>query len=255
MKRRELLQHAGLVLGYAVSAPVLSGLMKGCKAEPELTYKPDFFSASQARTVSEVAEIIIPKTDTPGAKDAGVPGFIDKILKECYKKSDQKRYLEALKAFEEDAKESQGDNFLDLAAEKQVEYIKLLNKQGVDGLKEFDTIRRQYMGKQYNEDFTAEIVKQYGAPEETPATDSTRLIVYFRNGNFNLGIDNETKKVMEVFRKPDARQFVLTTKELTIVGFFTSEPGATQVLQYEAVPGAFKGCEPLSKVGKTWATS
>jgi gluconate 2-dehydrogenase gamma chain len=254
MNRRDAIQRAGLVLGYAVSAPVLSGLLKGCKPEPELTYKPDFFSASQARIVSEVAEIIIPKTDTPGAKDVGVPGFIDKMLKECYKKSDQKRYLAALKAFEEEAKETQGDNFLDLDAAKQVTFIKTLNQQAVDGLKEFDSIRRQYMGKQYNEDFTEEISKQYGAPEVTPATDSTRLIVYFRNGNFNLGIDNETRKIMEVFRKPDARQFILTTKELTIVGFFTSEPGATQVLQYEAVPGAFKGCVPLAQVGKTWAT-
>jgi hypothetical protein len=43
-------------------------------------------------------------------------------------------------------------------------------------------------------------------------------------------------------------------KELTMLGFFTSEPGATQVLQYEAVPGAYKGCVPLSEVGRTWAT-
>jgi hypothetical protein len=39
-----------------------------------------------------------------------------------------------------------------------------------------------------------------------------------------------------------------------MLGFFTSEPGATQVLQYEAVPGAYKGCVPLSEVGRTWAT-
>ncbi len=43
-------------------------------------------------------------------------------------------------------------------------------------------------------------------------------------------------------------------KELTVVGFFTSEPGATQVLQYKAVPGSYKGCIPLAEVGKTWAT-
>jgi len=30
-------------------------------------------------------------------------------------------------------------------------------------------------------------------------------------------------------------------KELTLTGFFLSEPGATQVLQYEAVPGAYHG--------------
>jgi hypothetical protein len=54
--------------------------------------------------------------------------------------------------------------------------------------------------------------------------------------------------------KDKPRAFILTMKELTVVGFFTSEPGATQVLQYVAVPGAYKGCLPLSEVGKTWAT-
>jgi len=254
MNRREALQRAGLVLGYAVSAPVLAGIMKGCKAAPELTYKPDFFTAEQARIVSEVAEIIIPKTDTPGAKEAGVPGFIDKILKECYKKKDQSRFLAGLKSFDEEAKKVHGDSFLDLDPAKQFEFIKTTNKEAVDGLKEFDMIKRKLMGKKYTEPFTSEISKEYGTPETTPATDSTRLIAYFGTGNFNIGVDNETNQIMEVFRKPDARQFLLTTKELTIVGFFTSEPGATKVLQYEAVPGAYRGCVPLVEVGKTWAT-
>jgi hypothetical protein len=40
-----------------------------------------------------------------------------------------------------------------------------------------------------------------------------------------------------------------------MLGFFTSEPGATQVLQYDPVPGAYKGCIPLSEAGngKAWA--
>ena len=47
------------------------------------------------------------------------------------------------------------------------------------------------------------------------------------------------------------------TKELTLLGFFTSEPGATQVLQYEPVPGAYHGCIPIAEAGngKQWATS
>ena len=68
MNRREALQRAGLVLGYAVSAPVLAGIMNGCKAAPELTYKPVFFDNDQAAIVSEVAQVIIPKTDTPGVQ-------------------------------------------------------------------------------------------------------------------------------------------------------------------------------------------
>ncbi|NJM26523.1 MAG: gluconate 2-dehydrogenase subunit 3 family protein [Bacteroidia bacterium] len=53
------------------------------------------------------------------------------------------------------------------------------------------------------------------------------------------------------------RPFIMQMKELTMLGYFTSEAGATQVLQYEAVPGAYHGCIPLSEAGngKTWATS
>ena len=52
------------------------------------------------------------------------------------------------------------------------------------------------------------------------------------------------------------RPFILMTKELTLLGFFTSQVGATQVLQYEAVPGSYHGCLPLEQAGngKSWAT-
>lgn len=48
--------------------------------------------------------------------------------------------------------------------------------------------------------------------------------------------------------------FILTFKELTMLGYFTSEVGATQVLRYEAVPGPYNGCMPFEEVGRTWAT-
>lgn len=50
------------------------------------------------------------------------------------------------------------------------------------------------------------------------------------------------------------RPFVMTMKELTMLGYFTSEPGATQVLQYDDIPGSYQGCLPLDQVGRTWAT-
>jgi hypothetical protein len=56
--------------------------------------------------------------------------------------------------------------------------------------------------------------------------------------------------------KPGPKPFFLMAKELTLMGYFTSEEGATKVLQYEAVPGAYKGCIPLKEAGqgRTWAT-
>ena len=48
--------------------------------------------------------------------------------------------------------------------------------------------------------------------------------------------------------------FVRILKDLTLVGFFTSQIGATQVLAYEKVPGGYRGCVELRPDQKAWAT-
>jgi hypothetical protein len=191
MNRREAIERTALMLGYAVSAPAMMGILKGCKAAPELTYKPVFFTEDQARTIGEIAEVIIPKTDTPGAKEVGVPSFIDLMLKDVYKQDDKDRFLKGLTAFEEEARKEFGSAFVDLDAANQKEMVKKVHDPAVEAAKKGD-------------------VKE--------------------------------------------RPFILMMKELTLLGFFTSEPGATQVLQYAPVPGAYHGCLPLTEVGKTWAT-
>jgi hypothetical protein len=42
-------------------------------------------------------------------------------------------------------------------------------------------------------------------------------------------------------------------KELVVLGYYTSEIGATRELRYERVPGHFEGCVPVARVGRTWA--
>lgn len=42
-------------------------------------------------------------------------------------------------------------------------------------------------------------------------------------------------------------------KSLTVTGFATSEVGATQFFKFNAVPGPYRGCVPLSEVGGQWA--
>jgi gluconate 2-dehydrogenase gamma chain len=55
----------------------------------------------------------------------------------------------------------------------------------------------------------------------------------------------------ETFAQPDS--FFHTFKELTLVGYYTSEIGATRELHHEPVPGRYDGCVPLAKIGRTWA--
>src|SRR5687768_3381096 len=103
MDRREAIKRTALALGFAVSAPAIMGVLKGCKPAPALTYSPEFFTEDQAGLISELSEIILPRTSTPGAKDVGVPGFIDGLLKTVYTKDEQDKFIKGLTAFNEDA--------------------------------------------------------------------------------------------------------------------------------------------------------
>ena len=47
--------------------------------------------------------------------------------------------------------------------------------------------------------------------------------------------------------------FFRTMKELTLLGYYTSEPGATRELQFNPTPGRFEGCVPMSRIGRAWS--
>ncbi len=54
-------------------------------------------------------------------------------------------------------------------------------------------------------------------------------------------------------QKEDPTHYFQFIKELTLLGYFTSKPGATEALRYVAVPGKFEGCVPYKKGDKAWA--
>lgn len=94
MKRREILRYAALATGAAVSAPLASAFLMGCErdaavAAGEATYAPSFFSADEYEFITKFADTVIPRTDTPGASDVGVPEMIDKIVGNVYSEEAQ----------------------------------------------------------------------------------------------------------------------------------------------------------------------
>jgi hypothetical protein len=56
-------------------------------------------------------------------------------------------------------------------------------------------------------------------------------------------------------QRPPKPHWFLTLRELTTVGYFTSQTGATKVLRYDPVPGEYRGCVPVKEIGVAWATS
>lgn len=198
MTRRELIQKSTLALGYTLSAPVMMGILSGCKPKHELSFQPVFFNEEQAVVIGDLADIILPRTNTPGAKDVGVPSFIDSFIKEVYPKEGQEKFIKELEEFNTNIV---AENF-----------------------------------RKFSEANTG-IQKQYVAKVHASAISKAET--------FSEGWWNSSK-----MEKP----FILKVKELTILGYFASEVGATEVLQYNPSPGPYQGCVPLTKVGKAWST-
>ncbi|MEO6850428.1 MAG: gluconate 2-dehydrogenase subunit 3 family protein [Mucilaginibacter sp.] len=67
-------------------------------------------------------------------------------------------------------------------------------------------------------------------------------------------LDKEQKEYTKIKKPEDANHYFRMIKELTLLGFFTSEPGATKALRYIAVPGRYDGNLPYKKGDKAWAT-
>ena len=62
------------------------------------------------------------------------------------------------------------------------------------------------------------------------------------------GIDLRAKKMREY-----PNHYFIMMKQLTLLGYFTSEIGCTQARRYVETPGKFEGCVPYAKGDKAWA--
>ena len=126
MDRRIALKNTALALGYAISGPTLASFLSGCQADPSLDWKPQIFSLPQAKLVAELAETILPRTDTPGAKDVLVDRFMDKILTGAYDIEGQQNFLQGLDAFQKDCKSANGKVFEHCTSEQKQSLLKKL---------------------------------------------------------------------------------------------------------------------------------
>ncbi|MSV29881.1 MAG: gluconate 2-dehydrogenase subunit 3 family protein [Bryobacterales bacterium] len=84
--RRETLKIIGAIgttCAFPFGADELYGqhahVPKSAEGADSAPYKPKFFSETEFAVISRIADLIIPKTDTPGAVEAGVPAYIDSV--------------------------------------------------------------------------------------------------------------------------------------------------------------------------------
>jgi hypothetical protein len=141
MNRREVLQRVAWLMGGALSAPVVLGVLNGCSRKPDAS-APLVLDESQRALIAEVAELIIPRTDTPGAKDAGVPRFIETMLQDAFSTEQQQAFISGLEDFETRAQRAHGHPFLQLSQQQRAEFAQSVHDTAVAEAKERQQKRR-----------------------------------------------------------------------------------------------------------------
>lgn len=209
MQRRELLKASLLFLATGASASVARALHAGVHAhghhggqEADTSTAPEnpVFGASQRHSIALLSDMIIPPTDTPGAAEAGVPGFIETIVGDWYTDTERRIFMAGLDQLDQYSQQHGNTPF-----HRAPEDLRLA------ALHESERLAQDYIGP-------------------TPSGNLAAM------GRF---IDENTP-------------FFNKLKELVVLGYYTSEIGATQELAYRPVPGYFDGDYPLEKVGRHW---
>lgn len=118
MDRRQAVKTLGAMIGVGLFVPESLLARAGDVLEGDAP-KATFFNKQQRKLNALMAEALIPKTDTPGAKDAGVPGWMELLLQDCYDKKQQDDYLQGLALVEEECMKRTGKNFGKLSSAMQ----------------------------------------------------------------------------------------------------------------------------------------
>lgn len=83
----------------------------------------------QDATVTAIAEMIIPATDTPGAKGARVNQFIDLILSEWCSAQDCRRFLDGVAETDGRSRRMFGHDFVDCSPQQQTELLTAMDEE------------------------------------------------------------------------------------------------------------------------------
>jgi hypothetical protein len=114
ISRREAIRRAALLAGVAVAPGWLE--MIGYAQAPAAK---SYLAPALAATLAAAADRILPRTDTPGAADVGVPAFIDRLYGEFMTPAEQQLLTQGLQEIDAAAKTSNGAGFSTLTAPQQ----------------------------------------------------------------------------------------------------------------------------------------
>ena len=233
--RREAIARATLLVGGTLAAAHLAGAEGSAWAA---TIAPDWrartLDATQRDVVATVGEHIIPATNTPGARAAGVDRFVDVILSDYYKEAERKQFLDGLADLDARSRKGNGSAFLQASPAQQLALLRAMDAESFPP--------QRVLAKA--EPLTSERARMRDSLARASSTTAT--------------ISDPTRASADAGGSETARRelaqgwFFRRIKELTLLGYYTSEIGAMTELKVNPM-GVYRGDIPYRSIGHSWA--
>lgn len=135
------------IIGVSIAGVGVAGLLGGYKwfsmnRSPDLAYLD-----KETELIASLAETIIPRTDTPGARDAGVQDFIILMLKDCTTTREQNTFINGLKDIQEYARTNYGKKYQDCTTTQQEAALKNFQRAPVSGI--MGKVKNRLLGRSF----------------------------------------------------------------------------------------------------------
>ncbi|MEE4174202.1 MAG: gluconate 2-dehydrogenase subunit 3 family protein [Xanthomonadales bacterium] len=117
ISRREALRHVTALLGgvaFTGGAGLLAAVLPADAEARQALARERGFTDTDIAWLEEVADTLLPETETPGAKAAATGAFIALMVEDTYTAAEQARFREGMRTLEQWAAEEKGAGFLDL---------------------------------------------------------------------------------------------------------------------------------------------
>lgn len=231
LDRRALLGQALLLLG-TTGVPI-----EGLLAAEGKAAKP-FLSAPRLALLTAVADTIVPRTDTPGASDVGVPKLLDGMLRDWARPSQRDALIAALDQVDALARNQHGKSFAALDPQARETF---LIAHDIAALKPVARAAQSVLSSP-----PATVVDpNYGRPKQAPAQTPVQNPVPGK-------AEKTGERAAVIAAAAVADPGYQKLKELIVTLYYYSESALTQELAYEHNPGTWQPSVPVTP--KTRAT-
>ncbi|QNI35326.1 gluconate 2-dehydrogenase subunit 3 family protein [Edaphobacter albus] len=212
MQRRDVLKLLGTAAAISALPQEALAILQQASAQVAASTGLRTFNPHQNATVTTLAELIIPETDTPGAKGARVNEFIDLLLTEWFEPTETRQFLAGLADVDQRSQKMFAADFVNCKLEQQTELLKQLD------------------------DAAMEFTKKQKAEQRNPQRSSQMA-----------ALPDMQKPEQQEAKHPPVN-FFYQFKKLTLTGYYTSEIGFEKELGKSIIPSGHSGCAPLSEV-------